>query len=302
MADEDLARDSEGAYIPATQAVKLIPRPFEGNPRQLREFIEGAEAAIEVTHPRQHGLVLKFIIAKIQGDAKDKLLARAERDTWPQIKRILEENYLVRRTLEYYTGTLFNSRQEHNETVTQWVARLDTLAMDLKREVRQRLQILEEEENGHYVEGGLKLISELLKGIFTAGLRDDKIKLMVKARGEEGSLAQLIETAVQEECESKSLRFKPNSWLMTPRYQRNVKQERRDFQAPQIKREIDVATVITCYRCGKPGHIMRNCINHPQQSPNDRRKYNDRHYNRQGNGRKEHLSSRGLPAADRTAD
>jgi hypothetical protein len=44
----------------------------------LREFIEGAEAAIEVTHPRQHELVLKFIIVKIQGDAKDKLLARAE--------------------------------------------------------------------------------------------------------------------------------------------------------------------------------------------------------------------------------
>jgi hypothetical protein len=50
-----------------TQAVKLIPRPFEGNPKQLREFIEGTEAAIEVTHPGKQKLLLKYIVAKIQG-------------------------------------------------------------------------------------------------------------------------------------------------------------------------------------------------------------------------------------------
>jgi hypothetical protein len=43
--------------------------------RKLREFIEGAEAAIAVTHPEKREL-LKFIVAKIQADAKDKLLAR----------------------------------------------------------------------------------------------------------------------------------------------------------------------------------------------------------------------------------
>jgi hypothetical protein len=66
MADEDPERDVEGAYIWITQAVKLIPRPFEGNPNQLREFIEGAETAIEVTSPEKRELVLKFIVAKIQ--------------------------------------------------------------------------------------------------------------------------------------------------------------------------------------------------------------------------------------------
>jgi hypothetical protein len=72
-------------------------------------------------------------------------------DTWPQIRGILEENYLVKRTLEYYTCTLFNSRQGPTATVAQWGARLDTLlAMDLGREVR-RLGVLEREHT-NYVE------------------------------------------------------------------------------------------------------------------------------------------------------
>jgi hypothetical protein len=162
MADEDPERDGEGAYISVTQAVKLIPRPSEGNPKQLREFIEVAEAAIAVTHPGKRELLLKFIVAKIQGDAKDKLLAKVGSDTWPQIRGILEENYLVNRTLEYYTGTLLNSRQGPTETVAQWGARLDTLAMDLGREVSRRLSVLEEREHSHYVEGGLKLVGEFL--------------------------------------------------------------------------------------------------------------------------------------------
>jgi hypothetical protein len=242
MADENPDKDNEGTYMSVTQAIKLIPRPFEGNPRQLREFIEGAEAAIEVTHPEKHELGLKFIIAKIQGDAKDKLLARVERDTWPKIRGILEENYLVRRTLEYYTGTLFNSRQGPTETVAQWGARLGTVAMDLRREVRQRLSVLEEREHGYYVEGGLKLVGEFFKGIFVAGLRDERVKVMVKTKGEEGSIVQLVETAIQEECELKSERYKASVGPTTLWHQRGTKQERQGFQVPPIKREINTVT------------------------------------------------------------
>jgi hypothetical protein len=66
--------------------------------------------------------------------------------------------------------------------------------------------------------------------------KDEKIKIIVKTRGEEGSLAQLIETAVQEECELKSHKFKPNSWTMTPWYQRYVKQEIRFSSTTDQKR------------------------------------------------------------------
>jgi hypothetical protein len=54
--------------------------------------------------------LLKFIESKITGEAEDRLLARTGRNTWEQIRAILEENYPLKRTLEYYAGTPFNSK------------------------------------------------------------------------------------------------------------------------------------------------------------------------------------------------
>jgi hypothetical protein len=82
------------------------------------------------------------------------------------IKSILEENYLVKRTLEYYTSLFFSSRQGPSETVAQWGARLDHMAMDLRTEARHRLLLLEVKDNEQYVEGGLKLIGDFWKGTF----------------------------------------------------------------------------------------------------------------------------------------
>ena len=198
--------DEEVDYITVVQAVKLISTTFSGNPKQLREFIEGVEAARQVVHPSQHPLLLKFIESKITGEAKDRLLARSERNTWEQIKSILEENYAVRRTLEYYASVLFTTKQGMSENVAQWGTRIDNMGLDLMRETRARIEKI----NPRAVEGGAILVAEFMKGSFVAGLKDDRIKYVVKAKGEEHSLAQLIETALQEESEVKSQKLKGN--------------------------------------------------------------------------------------------
>jgi hypothetical protein len=71
-----------------------------------------------------------------------------------------------------------------------------------------------------------------MKGTFVAGLKD-KIKYIVKAR--EDSLAQLVETALQEESEVKSQKFRGNvANLICPNsgYLGNLRKEYR----PQVKR------------------------------------------------------------------
>lgn len=292
MASEGDIDISEESYIPVVQAVKLIPRTFDGNPKHLREFIEGVEAAVQVVHPTKQPLLLRFIESKISGDAKDRLLARTERETWIQVKAILEENFSVRRTLEYYAGILFNSKQSTNETVAQWGSRLDGIAMDLRREVRNRLERLERRDNSRYVEGGLQLIGEFLKGTFVAGLKDDKIKYIVKAKGEEESLAQLIETALQEESEVKSTRFRGNQNGQGHPITGAVKREFRRPYGSEIKREVNLATKeIRCYNCNEIGHISRECGKRPQPRRHGGR---DRAAlgGRQGNENSGYLSSR----------
>jgi hypothetical protein len=252
--------DDETEYISVVQAVKLVSKNFDGNPKDLREFCEGVESAREVVHPTKQGLLLKFIESKITGEAKDRLLARSERNTWDQIKSILEENYSVERTLEYYASMLFTSKQGIGETVAQWGSKIDSMGIDLMREARLRI----EKVNPHAVEGGTILVSEFMKGSFLAGLKDERIKYIVKARGEEESLVQLVETALQEESEIKSQRFKGNqgnlTWANTG-YSGVARREHR----PQIKREVNV-TSSKCFVCQRTGHIAKYC----QEGPSHR--------------------------------
>jgi hypothetical protein len=94
-------------------------RNFDGNPEDLREFCEGVQSARQVVGLSKHLLLLKFMELKITGEAKDRLLARTERNKWEQIRSILEKNYCVERTLEHYAGLLFTSKQGINKTVAQ---------------------------------------------------------------------------------------------------------------------------------------------------------------------------------------
>jgi hypothetical protein len=98
-------------YISVPKAVQLIPKPFTGNPAELREFIQNVEASYEVVEPSDYHL-FKFVCAKIGGEAKTKLLARTHVDNWEQARAVLKENYSVRRTLDYYAHRAFINKQK----------------------------------------------------------------------------------------------------------------------------------------------------------------------------------------------
>jgi Arginine methyltransferase-interacting protein, contains RING Zn-finger len=118
-----------------------------------------------------------------------------------------------------------------------------------------------------------------------AGLKDERVKMIVKTKGEDNSLAQMVETAMQEECELKSQKFKNNTGQ--PWYQR--KYERGGFernQTPQIKREVNVTSKVECFRCQKPGHIAKHCKNPPHCSKCGKKGHEARQC-RSGNGRRE---------------
>lgn len=277
--DDD--RNLNDDYISVPQASKLIPHSFNGNPKLLKEFIEGVEAAHQVVHPNKHGLLLKFVEAKITGEAKERVLARTHRPNWQAVRAILEESYAIKRTLEYYAGILFNARQQDKETVAQWGARLDLITVDMLRESKLRIekQVPAGVENRDaYIEGGQFLIMELVKGTFVAGLKDDRIKYIIKAKSDNESMAQLVDFAIQEENEIQSQRFRGLNTDVFGRSKYNQKREWKDksnipasdhfrinarSNKTEIKREVHAVERRQCFRCEGWGHIARDCSKSP---------------------------------------
>jgi hypothetical protein len=136
--------------------------------------------------------LLKFVKTKITGEARSKLLVRDLTSTWRDVKQILEENYGVRRTLDYYAFRMFSSRQGVSESIASWSSRIDTMQSEL-REVAYR--ICEDEE----VIDAMGLINHLAKAYFVQGLSNERIQTIVRSKGETVLLSTCIDAALEEE-------------------------------------------------------------------------------------------------------
>jgi hypothetical protein len=245
-----------GRHITVPQAIQLIPKPFDGNPIELREFIQNVESTYEVVDPLDHDLLFKFVCAKIAGEAKTKLLARTHLDNWEQAKAVLEENYSVRRTLDYHAHKAFTSKQGPFENISQWGVRMDSICGELQRAARKHMEDLEWIAEKR--EGGRDIIDLLIRACFIQGLFDERIKTMVKTKGCINTpMAQLVEIALEEECAIKSERFKKGYPERGTFMNKNVRSVVRTKTEPT---DVRVATLI-CFRCQQEGHRANQCKN-----------------------------------------
>ena len=159
-----------GRYITVPQAIQLIPKPFDGNPAELREFVQNVESTYEVVDPQDYELLFKFVCAKVAGEAKTKLLTRTHLYNWEQARAVLEENYSVRRTLDYHAHKAFTSKQGQNESISQWGVRMDSICGELQRAARKHMEDLVWTNEKR--EGGGDIIDLLNRACFIQGLYD----------------------------------------------------------------------------------------------------------------------------------
>jgi hypothetical protein len=69
-------------YCHIHEAMKLITHPFDGDKRKLREFVENVDTVFDLVDPSRHEVLLKFVKAKITGDAPSKLMVRDQTHRW----------------------------------------------------------------------------------------------------------------------------------------------------------------------------------------------------------------------------
>jgi len=97
--------------------MKLIACPFDGDKKKLKEFIENEDVVFELVDPGKHGVLLKYVKAKITGDARSKLMFRDLTQSWELVKAILGENHTTRRMLDYDACKMFSDMQGKNESI-----------------------------------------------------------------------------------------------------------------------------------------------------------------------------------------
>jgi len=57
--------------------------------------------------------------------------------SWALVKSILEENYAIRRTLDFYACKMLSTRQEKYESVASWGSRIDEMQTELREAARR---------------------------------------------------------------------------------------------------------------------------------------------------------------------
>jgi hypothetical protein len=81
--------------------MKLINQTFDGDKWKLKDFFDNVTTPFEHFNPNEHDLLLKFVKVKMTRVARSKLLVRDLTPMWRDVKQILEENYGVKRALDY---------------------------------------------------------------------------------------------------------------------------------------------------------------------------------------------------------
>jgi len=145
----------------------------------------------ELVDPSKHDILLKFVKAKITGDARSKLVVRDLTHSWELVRAILEENYTTRRTLDYYACKMFSARQSKYESIASWGHKIDELQTDVREAARR---VCKPEE----ILGAIGLINHLGKACFVQGLYNELIQTIVRSRGESVLLSQAIEISLEE--------------------------------------------------------------------------------------------------------
>lgn len=208
------------------EIAKSMLTSFNGNKRDLSEFIDNCDEALNLVNTSYKNILLTLIKTKITGNAR-LLIKDREFIDWNTLKTYLLEAYSDVRTAGQWQLELNSCRQTANENVRSYANKIERCYINL-------LKTLDKNLNNEGKRACIDLLRNQALNAFLMGLNRE-LAILVKSR-EPRTLEEAITLAQSEE----------NEYLS--------KTEISKFQ------RVNDQTTRHCIHCNKPGHSSFNCF------------------------------------------
>jgi len=227
--------------LTAKQAKDLIPT-FDGtSPDALKSFLGACTCAMKYVKPECEDKLLDIIIStKLQGKAFANFEIKDIR-TFEQLKQELENYYFPRKNPTAIQVEFNYLKQRSGESALEYGTRAETLAMQLYESLTEGNEHTPQDKRTI-----LRTVKQQALQNFVHGLRED-IRMVVRAQRFE-TLQDAIEGAKAEEK------------LKRP----------REF-ANQTNKNYNQVEAIQCFKCGRNGHLGRDCRSNKYALPKPER-------------------------------
>jgi hypothetical protein len=229
--------------LPFSFLCKFI-KPFSGNRDELQGFISDCNRAFSLTTADQAPILLSFIISQISGKAKTACLNHDFQD-WDELKSFLKEHFQDAKHHSQLLFELFSISQNSNESITNFIERLETSIKHAKSSVAQN------NKNPDHLSGKIAMIDEfaLTRLIYFSV---PTISSLLRLRGPV-TLNEAISYAISEEKAQKlgQTNFK-NSNGFNHATRKPCIPKKESFN-------VDKKTNIFCKYCKKSGHVISEC-------------------------------------------
>lgn len=202
------------------QTLCAFINPYKGERETLPAFLTNCQNALDLAKGNQKELLLKFIIAKLEGKPQ---IACSNKifEKFDDLKNFLRQNFGERKHYNHLLLDLQNCKQLNNETVAQFALRIETCLTALQSEIHNSESLKKE------LAGRIAMTEDLALFTFTLGL-NPRLSTIVRCR-EPKNLNAAVNVALQEE-----------------------KIQNLFFQTTKAKSPV-------CKICNKPGHSESEC-------------------------------------------
>lgn len=216
----------------ATQGIAANIPKFDGNPKYFREWVKAIEkysVLLNAPDDKKQLMAFQSSIGAVSGFIERYMQANPQ-NTWDQLKRQLAVRFSDVTDPQFALSLLRQTKQKLGENIQNFAERILALA-----------------EEAYLGQGG-PVIERQLIDTFVDGLNNDQLKLKI-LRDRPDTLQGAISIATNEQNLRARVALSHSSRQETP----------MEIDHSRNKRFRHNVNTVRCWKCGKEGHVIKDC-------------------------------------------